>query len=101
MKSYPKIQSVKPLDNRCLLITFQNKIQKLYDCTPLLSSDAFKPLTNIVLFKMVKADPGGYGVSWNDEIDLSESELWLNGKTVEQVNGDGFQGTPFVPHSAP
>jgi len=32
----------------------------------------------------VKADKHGYGISWNDEIDLSESELWLNGEAAEQ-----------------
>ncbi len=40
-------------------------------------------MTNDILFKCVKVDAGGYGVSWNDEIDLSESELWLNGFAIE------------------
>ena len=31
------------------------------------------------LFEQVKVDDGGYGVSWNDEIDLSCDELWENG----------------------
>jgi hypothetical protein len=41
-------------------------------------------LTNKALFKMVKADQGGYGISWKDSIDLSESELWINGQLAEQ-----------------
>jgi hypothetical protein len=36
-------------------------------------------LTADVLFRCVKTDHGGYGISWNDEIDLSELELWLHG----------------------
>ena len=24
-------------------------------------------------------DPGGYGVSWSDEIDISAKELWAHG----------------------
>ena len=28
----------------------------------------------------VKVDAGGYGISWNDNIDLSSNELWENGK---------------------
>jgi hypothetical protein len=24
-------------------------------------------------------DKHGYGIVWNDELDLSESELWING----------------------
>lgn len=35
---------------------------------------------NEAFFKSVKVDSGGYGVSWNDDIDLSEYELWVNGK---------------------
>jgi len=34
------------------------------------------------LFWNVKTDLGGYGISWNDEIDLSCDELWENG--IEQ-----------------
>ncbi|MDD2230018.1 MAG: DUF2442 domain-containing protein [Candidatus Cloacimonetes bacterium] len=33
------------------------------------------------LFKQVRADSMGYGVVWNDDLDLSESELWINGRT--------------------
>jgi hypothetical protein len=28
---------------------------------------------------------GGYGISWNDEIDLSEYELWTNGAEVVMI----------------
>jgi hypothetical protein len=30
--------------------------------------------------KSVKVDGGGYGVFWSDEVDLSEYELWVNGR---------------------
>jgi len=32
----------------------------------------------------VRVDPGGYGISWNDNIDLSEYELWTNGQPVAE-----------------
>ena len=35
---------------------------------------------NIKLFSNVKVDNGGYGISWNEEIDISCNELWENGK---------------------
>ena len=35
------------------------------------------------LFHRVKVDIGGYGISWNDEIDLSCDELWDNGVSYE------------------
>jgi hypothetical protein len=39
----------------------------------------FQLLKNDAFFKSVKVDAGGYGISWSDEIDLSEHELWTNG----------------------
>ena len=32
------------------------------------------------LFEQVKVDAGGYGISRNDDIDLSCEELYQNGK---------------------
>ncbi len=84
MQKYPKVASVEAIDDLRLLVTFHNKTQKIYDCTALLSNKAFLPLKDSFLFKMVKTDQGGYGISWNDEIDVSESELWINGNLVEQ-----------------
>ncbi len=84
MKSYPKIQSVKAMPSKRLLVTFSNRIKKIYDCSLLLNDETFKPLLNDSIFWSVKADKHGYGISWTDEIDLSESELWLNGVIAEQ-----------------
>ncbi len=85
MKIFPKVIAVKPIQDKKLLITFQNNIKKIYDCTTLLNEKYFTPLVDDALFKAVKADIGGYGISWNDEIDLSESELWMHGISPEQV----------------
>ena len=78
-KQYPRIENVKPLPRRRLLVRFQNGESRIYDCNPLLDNPAFAPLRNESLFKAVRVDSGGYGISWTDEIDLSESELWLHG----------------------
>ena len=48
----------------------------------MLRLEMFQLLGNEAFFKSVKVDPGGYGVSWNDEVDLSEYELWVNGKEL-------------------
>jgi hypothetical protein len=78
----PKIKFIKPLEGIMLLVDFMDGTQKTYDCSQLLNLDQFQPIQNEVFFKTVKVDPGGYGISWNDEIDLSEYELWTNGKVV-------------------
>jgi hypothetical protein len=72
MEKFPKVKIVKPLHDKKLLITFQNNIQKIYDCSGLLSDERFSLFADEALFRSVKADLGGYGISWNDQTDLSE-----------------------------
>jgi hypothetical protein len=81
--TYPKIQAVTPRRGKTLLVTFENGEQRLYDCTPLLQLDAFRPLEDEALFRCAHADSHGFGVVWNDEIDLAESEIWINGQAAE------------------
>ena len=83
MESYPKTNKVEPLARKKLLVTFSNNTKKIYDCTSLFKEEAFKPLSDNALFQSVKADKHGYGVIWSDEIDLSESEIWINGLPAE------------------
>jgi hypothetical protein len=75
----PRIQTVRPLPERRLLVSFVNGDQRVYDCRALMGLERFYPLYDEVFFKTVTVDAGGYGVSWNDEVDLSEYELWHNG----------------------
>lgn len=79
----PKIKAVTPMNEGLLLVTFVNGVQKIYDCRPLLTLERFRWLNQEAFFKMVTVDPGGYGVSWDDEMDLSEYELWCHGVEVE------------------
>ena len=78
----PKILSVQALEDKKLLVKFVNGVEKIYDCHPLLSREMFEVLKNDAFFKSVKVDTGGYGISWNDDADLSEYELWVNGIEV-------------------
>ena len=78
----PKILSVQVLENKNLLVKFVNGVEKIYDCNPLLNMGMFEVLKNDAFFKSVKVDSGGYGISWNDDADLSEYELWTNGVEV-------------------
>ena len=87
MVVYPKIKAVKPLKNYRLHVTFQNGERKIYDCSALLEKPVFQPLKNKAFFKAVRVDQGGYGISWTEDIDLAEAELWVNGVPVE-VDGE-------------
>lgn len=43
---------------------------------------------NASLFGKARIDAGGFGVVWNENLDLSANEIWANGKTVvSQFNG--------------
>jgi hypothetical protein len=79
MTEIPKVSKVYPEPDRRLRVVFDNGIEKIYDCKPVLERFNFQSLQNDSLFKSVRVDPGGYGISWNADIDLSEYELWTNG----------------------
>lgn len=77
---YPKIVGVKPEDEFVLIIEFDNKISKRVDMTEKIREARFNLLRDKAFFATVKVDAGGYGISWNDEIDMSEYELWESGE---------------------
>lgn len=78
---FHRVKAIKPVKNYILFVTFINGISKTYDIEPLFSEiEEFNALKDIPgLFEQVKVDTGGYGISWNDEIDLACDELWDNG----------------------
>lgn len=80
---FPKICAVIPLERYQLRVTFSNSVTKVYDCSDILKHPAFSLLHEPAIFRTVQVDQGGYGVFWNDAMDISESELWLHGKTVD------------------
>jgi hypothetical protein len=56
---------------------------KHYDVKPLMNKyEVFKDLVQGKLFDLVRVDNGGYGVVWNEYIDLACNELWENGFDV-------------------
>ena len=81
MEKIPKIIAIQPAGEARLLITFESGIKKIYDCSSLLFQPQFHLLASSAFFNAVHVDPGGYGISWSDDIDLSEYELWTNGKS--------------------
>jgi hypothetical protein len=84
MSDIPKVLEVHPESDLRLHVVFDNGVEKIYDCNPVIERFSFQPLRNDSLFKSVHIDPGGYGISWNAEIDLSEYELWTNGSSIEK-----------------
>lgn len=79
MTKYPKVKSVIPSDNLHIIVTFDNDVIKKYDVSQLLSQfPDYEVLRSNDIFNLVHVDCGGYAVAWNDELDISECELWDN-----------------------
>jgi hypothetical protein len=78
----PKIQSATPENGHFLIVSFSNGKRKKYDITRLTQREIFYPLKNPSFFKNVSVEPGGYAVSWNADIDISEYELWQHGEEM-------------------
>ena len=78
-----KVSEVESMGRFNLKVKFENGITKRYDVNPLFNKwKIFNELKNNNLFEDVKVDTGGYGISWNDDIDLSCNELYENGKEM-------------------
>ena len=75
----PKVKAVVATNDYCLVVTFDNAVIKQYNMEDLIQQPRFLPLKNRAVFMTVRVDIGGYGVSWDSEIDLSENELWTHG----------------------
>ena len=79
---FHKIKSVEPADNFVLKVIFINMEKIEYDLKPLIENEPrfaiLKEDAN--KFNRVQVDPGGYGIRWSDDIDLSAEEIWNNGE---------------------
>lgn len=82
---FHKVKSVTPKKGMTLLVQFAQGTTKQYDVLQLVKKwPAFQALQNIPgLFACVQVDAGGYGISWNEELDISCNELWENGQLLQ------------------
>ena len=82
---FHKVKAVSALPDYFLSVQFAEGVTKRYDVKPLF--DRWKAFSELEkspeLFSCVKVDAGGYGVAWNDDLDLSCDELYENGIAVE------------------
>lgn len=75
MQSYYPVE-VKPIEQYKLLITFDNKEQRVFDIAPYLSDSFFSPLRDPAIFKSVKISP--ISLEWSGGIDICPDELYYN-----------------------
>jgi len=82
---FHKVKNVNALSDYRLSVQFCEGITKIYDVKSL-----FEKLPVFGYFKEhedefygVTTDVGGYGIVWNDDLDLSCDELWERGVQVD------------------
>ena len=79
----PYVKKVKPLENYCLMLWFENGEQKIFDLNPYLNKGVFNQLKNTALFASVRVVAGS--VEWSNGIDLSYDTLYLEGMATNLV----------------
>ena len=82
---FHKVKNVAPIPDFKLSVQFSEGVTKLYDMKPLFDKlPVFRQLKDTPAeFSGVTVDVGGYGIVWNDDLDLSCDELWEHGTVVE------------------
>ncbi|MCD7929289.1 MAG: DUF2442 domain-containing protein [Clostridiales bacterium] len=87
---FHRVSSVQTRPDYILDVCFQDGTRRYYDVSQLFSRwEVFKTLNQVQgLFEQVKVDASGYGVSWNDDLDLSCNELWENGIQTGEMGGE-------------
>lgn len=78
---FHKVESVAADSNYYLVVRFVNGETKRYDVSQMFDVfPVFSGLTEPGMFEKVKVDTGGYGISWNDDIDIACDELYFGGE---------------------
>ena len=89
---FKKISAVKPFAKQKILVWFEGGEVRAYDLAPIIRKRAqFKPLKDPALFSEVRVDAGGYGISWNEDIDMASNELYDEGTPVNVVESEGWR----------
>lgn len=88
---FHKVKNVSAIKDFKLCVQFCEGVTKIYNINPLFEQiPVFLFLKNHPEdFLCVSVDVGGYGIVWNDELDLSCDELWDHGETI-QTSFDGL-----------
>lgn len=85
---FVKITSLATLPEYNLLVGFSTGEYKKFDLKPIIEKYApFKALRETVgLYEQAKIDIGGYGIVWNDELDISAEGIYEKGIDCEPIS---------------
>ena len=79
----PKILSAETIKAGKLFVQFSDGSKKLYDISNILRKHpSFERLKDPSFLQNFNIEAGGYALSWDENIDISEYELWRNGTLI-------------------
>lgn len=81
---FHKLSACTALQDHVLLVVFTSGDRRRLNCKALCQEHAvFRSLLRDPdLFSQVRVEPGGYAISWSDDLDLSAEYLWHHGDPV-------------------
>jgi len=80
----PYVKSVRPQEDYCLLLTFENGEKRIFDLKPYFEKPVFKQLKKIALFKTARVVSGS--VESQGDVDLSYDTLYLESRDAKEAN---------------
>lgn len=82
---FHKITSLATLPNYVLLVGFGD-VYKQFDLKPYIEKyPPFRALTIDGLYKQAKIDIGGFGIIWNDDLDVSSEGVYERGDPLPRA----------------
>ena len=82
---FHRFKSVVAGNEYTILVCFEDGAQRRYDVSQMFERfPVFLDLRKDGLFDRVRVDQGGYGISWNDDIDIACDELYFGGESVSK-----------------
>ncbi len=78
-----QVLSVKPLDDYCLELKFDNGVKGIYHVNPKKKGGVFLKLLDKKIFKKVKINPDWGSIEWPDSIDLCPEAIYLELKKLK------------------
>lgn len=95
---FAKITSLATLPEYTLLAGFSTGEYRLFDLKPYI--DKYKPFQALKdvngLFEQAKIDVGGYGVVWNDELDVSADGIYEKGSPCQEPQNVNTHKTQII-----
>jgi hypothetical protein len=80
----PRAKEVIPLENKMLLVTFDNGENKLFDVNPYLEFEIFEDLKEESIFRTVHI--AGLSIEWINGQDICPDELYFNSVNIESAH---------------